>query len=85
MIDMGNMLIVMDRVARIALYLDGQDVTDVEDTKEKAEVRSHKAETSRQLLELADLCALAEALVRNEYWIFKNRGLDVEVGEFRDE
>lgn len=84
MIDMGNALIVMDRAYEMAHYLDHMDITDTEDAKEKAEVRSQKAEISRQLLELADLFSLCESLIRNEYWIMKGRGLDVEVGEFRD-
>lgn len=64
--------------------LDGLHVTDVEDTKEKAEARTYKAEVSRKLLELADLLALTESLVRNEYWFLKGVGLDIEIGVLND-
>jgi hypothetical protein len=51
---------------------------------DKAAARSQKAEVSRKLLELADLCAMMETVVRNEYWIYKGSGVDLEIG-FYDE
>ncbi len=51
---------------------------------DKATQRSMKAEVSRKLLELADLCGMMETLVRNEYWIYKGSGVDMEIGFFND-
>jgi hypothetical protein len=84
MIDMRHVTLLMDKCLVMAEYLDGLTLTDVEGVKEKAEARSEKAEVSRQLLELADLVALTEQLVRNEYWIYKARGVDIEVGVWDD-
>lgn len=85
MIDMfSTMNVVQDRIVPLMCELNGLHITDTEEGKEKAEVRSHKAEVSRQLLELADLFALCEASVRNEYWIMKGRGVDVEIGVWDD-
>ncbi len=83
-VDMRGVLMVLDKAAGIALELDGLDITDTEGTKEKAEARSEKAEVSRKLLELADLVALAESCIRNEYWVMKGRGVDIEIGIWDD-
>lgn len=62
----------------------GENSTDGEEVKDKAEARSHKADVSRKLLELADLLGLMESIVRNEYWYYKGRGVDIEIGVFDD-
>lgn len=81
MIDMFTvMAVIQDKITPMMCNLNQRDVTDTEDSREKAEVRSHKAEISRQLLELADLFALCEVAVRNEFWIMKGRGVDLEIG-----
>ena len=69
-----------DRMQPMADELNGLDIQDIEGAKDKAEARSEKAEVSRKLLELADLCAMLEVVVRNEYWIMKGRGVDLEIG-----
>jgi hypothetical protein len=83
-IDMGNVMRLQKEAGYAIMALDGMDITDTEESKEKAAVRAEKAEVSRKLLELADMFAMMEALVRNEYWIMKGRGFDIEVG-FYDE
>jgi hypothetical protein len=55
------------------------DLTDDDTVPDKQAVRTQKAEVSRQLLELADTLALAESLVRNEYWYYKGRGVDIVI------
>ncbi len=62
--------------------INGIEFTDEEHQKEKAQIRSEKAEISRKLLELADLFAMCEVVVRNEYWYAKGRGVDMNVEVF---
>lgn len=61
--------------------LHGLNITDTEDVREKATVRSQKADYSRRLLELADLFALMESITRQEYWIMKGSGVFIEMGD----
>ncbi len=77
MIDMTNVTVLLRHAQEGAHGLDQVDITDTETSREKAAVRTEKAEVSRQLLELADILALTEQLVRNEYWIVKGRGYDI--------
>lgn len=72
--------ILHDKIVPMLAELNQIDVTDTqEDTREKAEVRAHKAEVSRKLLELADTFALLESLTRNEYWFMKGKGMSIEI------
>lgn len=71
-----------NKIQPIADELNGQDFDDTDGAKDKAENRSHKAEVSRKLLEMADMLALMESLVRQEYWLGKGRGVDVQIGVF---
>lgn len=84
MIELASVCTLLDRANAMVYDLDGLDLTDTEDGKEKAGMRSHKAEVSRSLLELADVFAMIECVVRNEYWQMKGRGVFIEIAEFND-
>jgi hypothetical protein len=86
MIDLYTVGDLWDRkCVQIVQELHGSDVNDSEEIRgDKAAARTEKAEASRKLLELADLLSLMEATVRNEYWIFKGKGVDLEIGYYDD-
>lgn len=74
------MEILQNKVVPMMANLNQRDITDtVLDGRDKAEDRTYKAEISRQLLELGDIVGLLEAMIRQEYWIMKGRGIDVEI------
>lgn len=79
MIDLSSVLkLIEDEILPLTNDLDGLEETDL-GGKEKDEVRSMKAQVSRDLLLLAARLDLASSLVMSGYWNYKGEHLNMTV------
>lgn len=74
MIDLRKVRTVLAECDGLVSQLDGVelDESDALDSQSKGQARKKKAQTSTSLSLLADRLAMAEALVRNEYWFARD-------------